>query len=488
MGRAARPLYSRCSARDDRPAVQGIVKLTNRWRSLSLAAQYLVAGGAVFACAMILIGIWVTRMIEQATITNTANATALYVDGVIAPLLPDLRNADTLDSGSRGALDEVLSRGALNSRIVSFKIWRPGGVVLYATDADLIGKTFPPGSALKSAWQGAVVAELDELHDAESAHEEAKGMPLLEIYSPIHEPWSGEIVAVSEFYENAKEFEAGLWRVRIESWLVVALVTAGTLVLLSGIVLRGSRTIDSQQGALAGQVRELSALLVRNQNLQARLQRASRSATANNERYLRRLGADLHDGPAQMLALAALRIDRDALVDPATDAEMRGREIGAIKKSIDEAMAEIRTICAGLVLPQIETAELADIVETAVAAHEHRTHTHVARVCGPFSPRLSQPEKIAVYRFLQEALSNAFRHAGGRGQKVGCQLSGRRLRIEVTDEGPGFDPAVVTPDRLGLSGLRDRIESIGGSFELTASPNGTRVAIVLTVEEPESSS
>ena len=457
--------------------------IKDRWRRLSLAAQYLIAGSAVFACAMILIGFWVTRMIEQATITNTANATALYVDGVIAPLLPDLRNADTLDSGSQLALDEVLSRGALKSRLVSFKIWRPGGVVLYATDATIIGKKFPPGDSLKAAWQGKVAAELDDLDDAESEREEATGVPLLEIYSPIHEPWSGEVVAVSEFYENAVDFERNLRRTLLESWLLVAGVTAVTLVVLSGIVLRGSNTIDRQRRALAKQVDELSSLLGQNRKLQSRVQRASRSATANNERYLRRLGADLHDGPAQMLALASLRIDRDALLTAGEDT--RRHEIGAIKGNLDEAMAEIRSICAGLVLPNIETVDLPGIVETAVAAHEHRTRTTVARPSNLVSPRLSQAEKIAVYRFLQEALNNAVKHAGGTGQRVSCSLDGRRLRIEVADAGGGFHLASVPGDRLGLAGLRDRIESIGGRFELKSSKQGTRVAIVLNVEEPE---
>jgi len=460
-----------------------LATIRDRWRDLSLAAQYLIAGSIVFACAMILIGLWVTRMIEQATITNSANATALYVDGVIAPLLPDLRNSDTLDSGSKSALDEVLSRGALKSRLISFKIWRPGGVVLYATNQELIGKTFPPGDSLKSAWEGRVAAEFNEVGDAESKLEEAAGVPLLEIYSPIHAPWSGEIVAVSEFYENAVEFERNLRLTLLESWLVVAAATTVTLALLSGIVLRGSNTIDRQRKALAGQVDELSHLLEQNRRLQTRVQRASRSVTANNERYLRRLGADLHDGPAQLLALAALRIDQDALVQPGVDEDVRRREIVSIKNNLDEAMTEIRAICAGLVLPHIESVDLPDLIETAIAAHEHRTRTHVVRPSQRLTARLSQPEKIAIYRFLQEGLNNAFKHAGGKGQAVSYRLEGRRLWIEVADTGSGLDVASVSEERLGLSGLRDRIESIGGAFELATSEQGTRIAIVLNVEE-----
>ena len=104
----------------------------------------------------------------------------------------------------------MLSQGALGDRLASFKIWRRDGRVLYALDRTMIGRKFPPTDALRDAWNGTVVAELDELADEESANERAEDVPLLEIYSPIREPWSGEVVAVAEFYEIATEIKADL--------------------------------------------------------------------------------------------------------------------------------------------------------------------------------------------------------------------------------------------------------------------------------------
>ncbi|RVD47944.1 sensor histidine kinase, partial [Mesorhizobium sp. M2D.F.Ca.ET.140.01.1.1] len=77
-----------------------------------------------------------------------------------------------------------------------------------------------------------------------------------------------------------------------------------------------------------------------NSSLRQRVQRASRRATAINERYLRRIGADLHDGPAQLVALAALRMDSPALVDPGTSSTLREAEIAGIHKTLGEAMRE----------------------------------------------------------------------------------------------------------------------------------------------------
>ena len=90
-----------------------IQSLRHRWSELSLAVQYGIAGGVVLACAMVLIGFWVTRVIEDGIKSNTASATALYVDSVIAPLLPELRENRPLDAGVMRALDEILLAGSL---------------------------------------------------------------------------------------------------------------------------------------------------------------------------------------------------------------------------------------------------------------------------------------------------------------------------------------------------------------------------------------
>ncbi|TIO04846.1 MAG: sensor histidine kinase, partial [Mesorhizobium sp.] len=113
-------------------------------------------------------------------------------------------------------------------------------------------------------------------------------------YNPVREPWSGEVVAVSEFYEVADDFQETLNSALRWTWLVVAGATAASLALLSGIVFRGSRTIQTQRAALEAKVSELQEALAQNSSLRQRVQRASRRATAINERYLRRIGADLH--------------------------------------------------------------------------------------------------------------------------------------------------------------------------------------------------
>ncbi|SFO67056.1 Signal transduction histidine kinase [Mesorhizobium sp. NFR06] len=456
-------------------------RLARIWSGLSLAWQFVIAGGIGLLAVMLVVGLWVTSQIRDGVLHNSAATTALYVDSVIAPLLPDMRKSQELDDTVKRALDETLGQGALGKRLVSFKLWRRDGTILYSKDPDLIGRRITPNANLIAAFAGNVMVKYNRLEDEEDEKERSMGVPLLEIYNPVREPWSGEVVAVTEFYELSGDFEESLHSALLWSWLVVAAATATALALLSGIVFRGSRTIVTQQAALEAKVSELQKTLAQNSSLRQRVQRASRRATAINERYLRRIGADLHDGPAQLVALAALRMDSPVLIDPATSSTLREAEIAGIHRTLGEAMREIRGICNGLVLPQIEAQAIADILRLAVNEHERRTDTKVLLTLPERLPELGTSEKISIYRFVQEGLNNAYRHGKGKGQQVRATTKGGKLVVEVLDTGPGFDPA--RSEGLGLAGLRERIESIGGQFETLSGPGGTRLVITLSVEE-----
>ncbi|TPK94015.1 sensor histidine kinase [Mesorhizobium sp. B2-4-12] len=457
-----------------------VQNLARRWSELSLAVQFLVAGGFGLLAIMLVVGFWVTMQIRDGVIRNSAATTALYVDSVIAPLLPDLRKSEELSESVKQALDETLGQGALGKRLVSFRLWRRDGTVLYAKNAALIGRRFDLSDNLRSAFQGSVTAQLDTF-DGNESKEQAVGVPLLEIYNPVREPWSGDVVAVTEFFEVAGDFKATLASALLSSWLIVAGTTLTAFLLLSGIVLRGSRTIDDQRGALRRQVSELQGLVAQNSALRHRVQRASRRATALNERYLRRIGADLHDGPAQLVALAALRMDSPVFSGDGHWGESRSTEVAMIRKTLEDAMREIRGICTGLVLPQIETAATMDILRLAVNEHERRTGTSVTLTLPSHLPEPGASEKISIYRFVQEGLNNAYRHGQGKDQVVRAEMKNGRLFVEVSDGGPGFDPARA--EGLGLAGLRERVESIGGQFETLSGPQGTRLVISLSVEE-----
>jgi signal transduction histidine kinase len=452
-------------------------RVADFWNTRTLGAQFLIVGGTFALIALLVVGLAVRTVIESNFIRNAAATTALYVDSVIAPLLPDMRKSQVLDESVARALDETLGQGALGKRLFSFSLWRRDGTILYSSHAELIGKKYPLSNDRKTAFAGQMVAKFGHVDEPGSEAERDSGQPLLEIYNPVLQPWSGDVVAVSEFYEVAPDFQRELDHALLRSWLAIAGAVLFLFFGLSSIVIRGSRTIASQRTTLVAKIDELSRTAAQNELLRSKVLRASQRTSELNEQYLRRIAADLHDGPAQLLALAALRLDSRALHERTVPEADRQADIASIKQYIADAMVEVRGISKGLMLPRIEAANLPEIIGLAVAEYRQRTGVQVELQLSGRQPVLNRSEKIGVYRFIQETLNNGFRHAGGLGQSIRETSDESGVTIAVADSGPGFDIGSTNADGMGLMGLRERIESLGGLFGVESSSEGTTVTM-----------
>lgn len=441
---------------------------------LSLTAQFAIMATIVLVLGMGSVGYWVGERIATDVTRNTAVATAFYVDSVIAPLTEDMSGIGVFDEGPKLALSEALA-GALGGRIESFKIWAPDGTVVYATDEALVGRKFPMKADLRQALDGYVNGELDSLDDDENEAERLARKPLLEIYSPIRQPWSGTVIGAAEFYEDASGLVRDIRAARTESWLVVGTATLAMLALLYTIVQRGGLTIKQQRAALRQKVAQLSTLLEQNEGLRRRLELASHRNATLAERSLRRLSADLHDGPGQLLAFALLRLDAATATIPPSE------DIRSVRDALNEAMREVRNLSRGAALPELDRLDAEQVLRQVVQAHEARSGTTVALEVRPPLPALEQAERIALYRFVQEALNNATRHGGGVAQAVAAEVAEDELVVRVSDRGGGFDPAART-NGLGLAGLEERLVALGGRFELSSGiGKGTVVTMRLPV-------
>ena len=457
------------------------------FRNLTLSAQFALTGSVVMLLGMLVMGLWVANKIEENVTTNTGIATALFMDRIISPLAQELKESDKLSIGPIRALAEIMESDNLKKRLLLIKIWKKGGLIAYSNRLELVGKKFKPSKSLKAAWKGAVVTEFDAAQDDENELEEWGDRPVLEIYSPIRESWSGKVIAVAELYEDASALKKSLGSARKKSWLVVGGLMLALSVSLFGIVHRGSKLIEKQRISLQDKIAETEKISQQNKALKERIARASSRYAQLNEQYLRRIGAELHDGPAQLLALASLRLDE---LSRNTDAESRKNDASVIKKALDDAMLEVRNISKGLSLPEIENETLEKVIRAAVFAHEHRTGTRVEMSmpvqASDAELRISKAVKICVYRFVQEGLNNAYYHAGGHGQKLVCSISGNILHIKLTDSGgsPPNARDVEHTGGLGLAGLQERVESLGGTFRFTTSvDNGSCLRMKIGLNE-----
>jgi signal transduction histidine kinase len=403
------------------------------------------------------------------------------MDSFIAPLAQELETADSLSIGPTRALEELLAGSAFGQRVVSIKIWKPGGLVAYAGDSGLIGQRFGPTQSLIEAFEGKLVAELNSLDDPESAGEKKAGLPLLEVYSPIRQAWSGRVIAVAEFYEDATKLSETLALARRQSWAIVAGVTGLIGIALFGIVHRGSSVIEEQRRALQARIADAQRMSEQNRQLRIRTERASSKLTELNESFLRRISAELHDGPAQLVSLAALRLNS---IGKARRKEDRQRELQIVDNALGEAIRDIRNICKGLSLPEIEGAPIGRTIERVVRAHEMRTGTTVERQID-IPEQVPHPVAICAYRFVQEGLNNAYRHAGGAGQSVEASIEGDVLTVRVSNHAPTGQglPETGSFRGLGLAGLRERIESLGGRFQFAlAQDQGAQITMTIRVD------
>jgi signal transduction histidine kinase len=449
------------------------MNLLARWGLVRL----LLAGGAVILLAgMLVVGTWVEREIEKGVISRAGLVTSLYVDSFVSPHLQLLGENGGLREADRAALDRLLSGTSLGRHIVAFKIWAHDGGVLYSTNAALIGRRFPVKPGLAAALAGQVHSKIADLSEPENELERQRWPRLLETYAPVRAANTERVVAVSEFYQTTDDLAQEMRAARLRSWLMVGAATLVMFVLLAVLVRRASNTIAEQQGELSEKVAQLTALLAQNEQLHERVRRAAARTTALNERFLHRIAVDLHDGPGQGLALALMRMEplADACSScPSTISRDRtvGEEFRTVRSALQAALDDLRAISGGLHLPEVGKLSVAETAQRAVRDYERKAGRQVVLSALDVPREAPLPVTITLYRLLQESLANGFRHGGSADQKVALTARDGELLVEVSDSGSGFDPrAAVEQGHLGLAGMRERVEILGGTFGVESAP------------------
>ncbi|MCS6882789.1 MAG: sensor histidine kinase [Oscillochloridaceae bacterium] len=202
------------------------------------------------------------------------------------------------------------------------------------------------------------------------------------------------------------------------------------------------------------------------------------------EREVGRIILDIHDGPVQNIfaALSQLYVVQRRL---AQQQPLFEEELLRIKRSIgllEHALNEIRNFMGAFRPPEFQRRDLVSILEGLVIQHEELTGNPVSLEILGELPAVPLPVKISLYRILQEALSNAARHGQARRHSVTLSCDGRRITMEVYDDGQGFDVAEVMQRPLaghfGLEGMRERVHLLGGSFSIESAPGqGARVRV-----------
>jgi signal transduction histidine kinase len=315
---------------------------------------------------------------------------------------------------------------------------------------------------------------------------------LIETYAPLRAENDRSVLAVAGFFQAADDLEQSVRVAQWRSWGVHGAVTLAMLVLLVTLVSKANRTIAAQQRELGEKVDQLTSLLVQNEHLHDRVNRAAARTMALNEQFLRNIATDLHDGPGQGLALASMRIESLAEVcgncgHSAGSNRSVTEDFHTIHLALQSALADLRAILRGLQLPEIERSSVAETLQRAVDDHQRKTGVAAALSFDHAPEEAPLPVRITLFRVLQESLANGFRHGGGRNQRVTVTGSAGKLSVVVADDGKGFDPKALKPDgHFGLDWMRERVELMGGSFEVdSAAGKGTKVRVSMPLSQLE---
>ncbi len=238
----------------------------------------------------------------------------------------------------------------------------------------------------------------------------------------------------------------------------------------AGIMIENARMFDSLKKQQL-QVQQLLAQIVRAQ-----------------EEERERISVDLHDGVAQWLAAASYRVQTVNTLLSGNDNNEARVELATMESTIDKSLKELRRVLIGLRPPALDELGLSH------ALRQSLEHLKTDDLDCQFSEtgtsvRLPSDIEIAIYRVVQEALTNIRKHAAD-ATKVNLRLQFQvdNLLVEIHDNGRGFDlsqtlDSAISVGHMGLLGMKQRAETLGGDIKIkTGKRAGTTITLSLPIQ------
>ena len=216
----------------------------------------------------------------------------------------------------------------------------------------------------------------------------------------------------------------------------------------------------------------------RNRELQALSERAINA----QEEERRVIAQSLHDDTGQALSMLSIHLDRiDERIQP--DQKDLKKQVADARTLAADSLTELRRILSGLRPAILDDLGLVPAIRWYARSNLEKAGIHVV-VKAPSNPlELSSALTTTLFRIVQEAINNIVRHADARSATIVLQLSEGIVQLRVEDDGRGFDPGDASRDavelhKLGLLGIRERAELLGGSVQIESTPEkGTRLQV-----------
>nr|WP_242680184.1 sensor histidine kinase [Nocardioides sp. IC4_145] len=393
---------------------------------------------------------------EDEAIAEARNTTEVLAKSVVEPALEDSK--DRMLRGTTRGSDQFLqfakrtlikALDVQNPRAVRFNMWLEDGYLLYANQGEVAARSFDIGPdrrrVLREGGTGYEVADPD---DPENSGRGLVEEDLVRVYTPVEV--RGQRLLFEVYYSLTRIQERRGEILEPFRWITIGSL-AGLLLVVTPILWLLTRRLTR-----AGEERE--RLLVH--------------AVDASDAERRRIARDLHDGVVQDIAGTTFSVTALAR-DPAVPDSARQTLDGA-GDSLRDSLRALRSLLAEIHPPDLHADGLEPALDDLVAPATNagiQASVDVSGVDGA-----SDAAVALVWRVAQEAVRNALRHSDATTVAVTVRGVDSRLRLEVVDDGIGFDPAVSDPDRYGLKGLRSLVKDIGGEIDVISAPGaGTTV-------------
>jgi signal transduction histidine kinase len=264
-----------------------------------------------------------------------------------------------------------------------------------------------------------------------------------------------------------------------QAFLIAPLQVEKDVLGIVGVLRDTTPAFTSEEIALLATISDQLGAAVQSYHLRQALQKAA----LLEERQ--RLSRDLHDSVTQSLyGLVALSEAGQARLE--TAAPQKVEEIlTLIGKTARQALREMRLFIYQMRPPDLEREGLAAALQLRLAAVEGHSGVQ-ARLLTDDDLHLPRHIEDAFYQIAQESLNNTLRHANAKAVTVRLHQTSHQLELEIVDDGQGFDPGQVGRSGLGLTSMRERAQSIGGTLTISAAPgSGTQIRVSVERERLE---
>lgn len=212
-----------------------------------------------------------------------------------------------------------------------------------------------------------------------------------------------------------------------------------------------------------------------------RLAELSRRLVEAHESERRAIGRELHDQIGQMLTALKLTIEIAMQLPP----EQALRKAAQEKELVEDLLARVSALSLELRPPMLDDLGLIPALLWHVNRFQEQSRIEVDfKHSGVEGKRFPPEIETTAYRIVQESLTNAARHAGATRVRLEVQRRDGWMEIQIEDDGAGFDVESALAKNRGLGGMRERVQLVGGTFQIESEPGkGTRELIRLPIRE-----